>query len=288
MKVDTGASVSVISDEAYHKTWPATAAPILQKTPIKLRMYTGEHIVVLGAIKVNLRYQSQSTEAPLVVVRGKGPNLLGRDILRHILLNWAEIHQLQTNAHKTLLENYTEVFTEELGTLRGYTAKIHVDPKAAPVFCKPCVVLYAIREKVEEELECLQREGVIEPVQFSPWAAPIVPVPKPDGTLRICGDYKVTVNKVSTLDKYPIPKIDDLFATLAEGKSFTKLDMSHAYQQVLLDDESKQYVTINTHKGLFRYNRLPFGVSSAPAIFQRTMDSLLQGIPNVAVYNVLG
>lgn len=62
---------------------------------------------------------------------------------------------------------------------------------------------------------------------------------------------------------------------LAGGKTFTKVDISHGYQQLLLDEESKQYVMINTHKGLFKYNRLVFGVASSPAIFQRTMDNLL-------------
>ena len=65
---------------------------------------------------------------------------------------------------------------------------------------------------------------------------------------------------------------------------FSKLDLSHAYQQVLLDDGSQKYVTINTHKGLYRYNRLPFGIASAPAIFQQTMEKILQGLPGVTVY----
>lgn len=141
-----------------------------------------------------------------------------------------------------------------------------------------------MKSKVEEELERLQALGIIEPVQFSRWAAPIVPVLKPDGTVRICGDYKVTVNQVSKLEEYPLPRVDDLFATLAGGKLFSKLYMSHAYQQLLLDEKSKEFVTINTHKGLFKYNRLVFGVASSPAIFQRTMDTILQGIPHVAAY----
>ena len=86
------------------------------------------------------------------------------------------------------------------------------------------------------------------------------------------------------MDKYPIPRIEELFATLAGGKTFTKLDLSHAYLQVPLDDESRQYLTINTHKGLFEYTRLPFGVASAPAIFQRVMENLLQGISGACVY----
>ena len=160
-----------------------------------------------------------------------------------------------------------------------------MDPAAAPKFCKPRQVPYAMREKVETELDRLLAKGIIEPVKFADWAAPIVPVWKSDKeSVRICGDYKLTVNVASKLEQYPIPRVEDLFATVAGGKFFTKLDMSHAYQQIELDDASKQYVVINTHKGLFRFNRLPFGVSSAPAIFQRVMESLLQGIPGVGVY----
>jgi hypothetical protein len=100
----------------------------------------------------------------------------------------------------------------------------------------------------------------------------------------LCGDYKVTANKAVLIETYPLPRVDELVTDLAGGKSFTKLDMSNAYLQLPLDEQSKEYLVINTHKGLFKYNRLPFGVSSAPAIFQRCMDTLLQGLPGVSVY----
>ena len=92
------------------------------------------------------------------------------------------------------------------------------------------------------------------------------------------------------VESYPIPCIEDLFASLAGGIVFSKLDLSHAYQQLELDDASKGLAVVNTHKGLFRYNRLPFGVPAAPAIFQRTIESLLQDIPSVCVYldDILG
>ena len=86
-------------------------------------------------------------------------------------------------------------------------------------------------------------------MEFADWAAPIVPVLKQDGTVHICGDYKLTVNCAAKLDKYPLPRIEDLFTSLAGGTSFMKLGLAHAYQQVLLDDESKKFVTINTPKG---------------------------------------
>ena len=91
-----------------------------------------------------------------------------------------------------------------------------------------------------------------------------MPVLKRDGAIRICGDYKVTVNQAAKPDMYPLPRIVDLFASLSGGKKFSKLDLAHAYQQVPLDEESKNLVAINTHKGLYRYHRLPFGVLSAP------------------------
>ena len=116
---------------------------------------------------------------------------------------------------------------------------------------------------VDKELDKIVNVGVIEPVRFAEGAVPIVPVLKSDkASVRICGDVKVTVNRVSKLDRFPIPKIEDLFTKLANGKNFSQLDMSQAYQQLLLADQSKKYVIINTYRGLFCYNRLPYGISS--------------------------
>ena len=138
---------------------------------------------------------------------------------------------------------------------------------------------------MEEELALVQKQGIITPIQFADRAAPIVPVLKADKkTVRICGHFKMTVNQASRLDMYPIQKIEHLLAKMSGGTKFTKLDLSQAYQQVRLNEQSKKYVVINTHKGLFQYNRLPFGVSSAPRIFQMMMESLLGNIPGIVVY----
>ena len=106
---------------------------------------------------------------------------------------------------------------------------------------------------------------------YSRWAAPIVPVLKSDGTVRICGDYKQTINKAAHCDNYPLPCTEDLLATPngggGGGQKFTKLDLSHAYQQILLDNESREYLTVNTHCGLFQSIRLQFGVHSASGVF---------------------
>lgn len=96
--------------------------------------------------------------------------------------------------------------------------------------------------------------GVIEKVRYSDWAARIVPVVKSDNSIRVCGDYKVTVNSVLEVHQRPAPppNPEQLFATLSGGggEKFSKLDLSRAYQQIVLDEDSREYVTINTHKGL--------------------------------------
>ena len=119
---------------------------------------------------------------------------------------------------------------------------------------------------------------VIEPITHSEWAAPIVPVIKSSEDVRICGDFKVTVNQCLDIEQYPLPRIEDLYAKLQGGQKFTTLDMAEAFLQIELDEESLQYMVVNTHKGLFWCKRLPFGVSSASAIFQRAMDAILQGL----------
>ena len=142
----------------------------------------------------------------------------------------------------------------------------------------------AIQQRVTAELDRLQADGIIVPIKVSDWATPIVPIMKKDNTIRVCGDYKLTVNQATQTEVYPLPKIDELFASLSGSTIFSTLDLSHAYNQLQLDDKAQELTTINTHKGLYRYTRLPFGVASAPAIFQRQMETLLKDLPMTCVY----
>lgn len=114
--------------------------------------------------------------------------------------------------------------------------------------------------------------GIVKKVKFSEWATPIVPVPKKDGHVRLCGDYKVTLNPHLKVDQHSKP--EEIFASLAGGKRFVKLDLSHTYKQMETEKDSQPYVTVNTHQGLYCYLILRFGVVSAPALFQRTMDTI--------------
>ena len=124
---------------------------------------------------------------------------------------------------------------------------------------------------------------IIQPISFFDWATIIVPVMKPDKSVWIFGDFKLTVNRVSKLDRHPIPKVEDLFVKLSGGVIFSKLDLSSAYQELELDEELKQYTVINKQYTV-HFNHLPFGISSAPGIFQLTIKNLLNGIPRVILY----
>ena len=146
------------------------------------------------------------------------------------------------------------------------TAKVYVDPQAPPKFCKARIVTYTLRPKVESELQRLQQAGVIDPVQFAEWIAPIVPVLKKDGSMRIYGDYKVTINSVAKLDAFPLPHIEDLFASLTGEKKSSKLDLAHAYQQIPLEKDSEKLVMINMSKG-FSENHREYPPRNFPCVY---------------------
>ena len=285
MELDTGAAVSITSLATKQQLFPAE--PLLY-TDTKLATYTGEQMAVAGKMEVEVRYRGKESSLSLYVVKGGGPSLLGRDWLMVLKIDWHNIKvaSLATSQKgvKALLTKYADVFQEGLGQMNTFEASLHLKPGALPKFLKARSVPLAMKEAIGAELDHLEGAGIIEKVTHSKWAAPVVPVHKGDGRLRLCGDYKVTINPALEVHQYPLPKPDDLFASLARGKHFTKIDLTQAYQQMALDNLSRQLVTINTHKGLYRYTRLPFGVASAPTIFQKTMDTVLQDLPKVICY----
>ena len=223
MEVDSGASVSLAPEAAVASLLSSTA---LQPSNTVLKTYTGEQIPVKGTLKVDVEYEQQRcSQLSLLVVHGSGPCLLGRDWLSVLRLDWRNI--LQATVHTTttfdervkhLPQRYPEVFADMLGTITPYLAKLSVNPEAPPKFFKPRPVPFALRDQVGRELDRLERDGVLEKTAYSEWAAPVVIVPKQDGNLRLCGDFKVTINSVMDIDQYPLPKPADIFATLSGGQ----------------------------------------------------------------------
>ena len=201
-----------------------------------------------------------------------------------IKLNWHHINGVrQANQPKPKLEDivqqHPKLFDGKLSAITGFTAELKVKEKAKPQYFKSRPVPYTRKENVEMNLSAWRKRGCyLEKNESSDWATPIVPVLKPHGTVRICGDFKLTINPYLDVPDYPMSTPEELFTKLNGGELFTKLDLSHVYQQVVLDEQTQPHVTINTHLGLYRYTRLPFGVAAAPAIFQQIMDKMLYSL----------
>ena len=144
----------------------------------------------MGQAEIKVQYGEQELQLLLIVVAGKGPNLFGRDWLARIQLDWKKIHTIQGSTLTSVLDRHAHVFQEGLGTLKGYEGQLHVNLETMPKFCRARTVPYAMRVKVEQELDHLVSEGILEPVQFADWTVPIVPVLKSDRqSVRICGDF---------------------------------------------------------------------------------------------------
>jgi hypothetical protein len=160
-------------------------------------------------------------------------------------------------------------------------ARIQLKEEPKPRFRKASPAAFARTPAGERGLDQLEAEGIVKHVIHSEWAAPIVTPIKKDGEVRICGDFKVTINPQLDVDEYLLPRIEEIYANLSGGQQFSVIDLRQAYLQMEVEEESKTYLTVNTHRGLYQYQRLPHGVASVPAVWQRAMDQVLQGIPRV-------
>ena len=288
MELDTGAPVSLMNYDDYKKYFEHL--PLLEATR-GFHGYSGTPLNVAGKILVDVEYRGQTASLPIFVTRAGRytPTLLGREWLRKIRLDWPEIlsqglyHIKDADKCATLREQYADLFKDEVGTVKGMEATLHLMEGATPKFLRARTVPYAIRPAVEKELERLEQAGIIEPVQFSRWATPLVCVPKVDGSVRICGDYRSTVNTQLRVEHYPIPSAEEIRQNLAGGQKFSKIDLKCAYQQMKLDEASQELCTISTLKGLYRYTRLPFGIASSPAIWQQFMEQALSGLTGLTV-----
>lgn len=286
--IDSGASVSLINTNNYEKYFNRMP---MSHTNVNLSAYSGHSIRVFGVIKPLVRFGAKSNTMPFLIVDGNGPSILGRDFIQKFNLTFAQVNSIEASEStksklNKLLSEYSGLFDGTLGKFNG--PKIHLNIKNGsdirPVFCKPRTIPYAFRDKVEAELDRLEKMGVITLVKSNDWGTPLVPVLKEDGSLRLCADYKTTVNKVLEEDRHPLPRVDDLYNALEGGIGFSKVDMEWAYNQLVLNDESRKLCAWSTHRGVYLINRLPFGVKPATGIFQRTMEKVIQSLKGVAVF----
>ena len=180
------------------------------------------------------------------------------------------------------IAKHSSVF-QGLGKLKDFAVKLNIDENIVPVAEPQRRAPFHIREKVKIAIEKLLEDEIIEKVpdtQATPWISPIVAVPKGDDSVRICVDMR-KANQAIQRVRHPIPTVDDVNLQLTGAKVFSKLDLSQAYHQLELHEESRYITTFSTHLGLFRYKRLNYGTNAAAEIFQNALQTALQGIPGV-------
>ena len=287
MKVDSGAERSTIPLTIFQQKLSDMCQ--LQPSAISLQQYDKTPLTISGECQVTVKINDRVIQAKFVVVKVEQQlPLLGRDWMKLLQFDVVTLMEQVTQVHYSsettnLLTEFT-VFKEELGLLKDIQASVKVDETAPPRFHKPRHVPFALRNKVEEQLDKQVEEGELIPIDKSEWAAPIVVVHKKDGDIRICGDFKVSINPFLHPEVYPLPTPEEIFSTLANGELFTKLDLARAYKQMEIKEECQSLLTINTHRGLFKYTRLPFGITTAPSLWQRAMAQVLSGLSGVVYY----
>ncbi|CAM1319420.1 Uncharacterised protein r2_g2776 [Pycnogonum litorale] len=281
--IDSGATENIIPGEI------AGADCKMEPCP-SVRCYSGAKIQPLGRTKLEVALSNgQELLLSFMVVKKGIPLLCLRDCVRLGFLTLGEqVHHVTSLSHDSpeisrLLQKYSSLFHSDLGCVKGVKAHIQIKDGVSPRFFRNRSVPLALRDRVDAEIDSMIKRGTLHEVKPSKWASPVVIVPKPDGQLRLCADYTATLAKVVDTEAYPLPRPEELLSELSGNSVFSKLDLRTCFEQFELDEESKPLLTVNTSRGLLQYNRLPYGISSAPAIVQRAMEDLLRGI-NVQVY----
>nr|XP_049462823.1 uncharacterized protein K02A2.6-like [Anopheles coluzzii] len=285
---DSASDITIISNE----TWASIGRPPTQPTDESAVTASGSDLNLLAEFQADITINNVTKTGRIFISDSADLNVLGIDTMDLFDLWSVPINSLVNVVHQNsdqyvdrLKHQFPEVFRSTLGRCTKAQVKLYLKPDARPCYCPKRPVAYAALPKVDAELERLETNGIISPVQFSDWAAPIVVVRKSDNvSVRVCGDYSTGLNNALECDRHPLPHPDDLFAELAGARYFTHLDLSDAYLQVEVEVESRKLLTVNTHRGLFQYNRLPPGVKSAPGAFQCIIDSMVAGISGVKPY----
>jgi hypothetical protein len=286
MQLDTASDVTIISSS----TWKSLGSPKLATPSQTAKNASGFDIDFLGEFQCNVKFKTKLSKGNCLVFKNNNLNLLGLDFINQLKLCDQSINsicnainlQSKTSIIDKFKSDFPQLFRNELGKCIK-KVKLHIKPNSKPVFCQKRPVAFSVIEMVDAELQRLEQNGIITPVSYSNWAAPIVVVKKASGKIRLCVDFSTGLNSALESHDYPLPTPDDIFSKMAGCSIFSKIDLSDAYFQVEVDEESKELLVFNTHRGLFRMNRLAQGAKPASGIFQQLMETIFSGEQNVQV-----
>lgn len=298
MELDSGAPGGIISKTALRN---AIGKFHVLQSKRKFTSYTGHKIDLVGRVVVDVTVGSTTRKLNLYVVNGDYDALFGREWLQHFVDEidfkklFSSSHQVHTFKMDTphlsakesqelqaLLCRFDDIFNNSAGKLNIPPIKLHLKEDAQPVFARAREIPFALREAYATEIDKKIASGFYRKVDFSEWASTTHVVSKKDGRIRITGNYKPTVNPRIVVDEHPIPKPENIFNKMKGSKLFCHLDITDAYSHLPIDDDLAHALTLNTPThGLIRPTRAVYGAANIPAIWQRTMESVLQDISNV-------
>ena len=251
--------------------------PTMCPSGIKLLSYSGDKIDTCGEVLLECTDRNIPQKIHFYVVDKPVMPIVGlQTCLKLNLIK--KVDSLLTQAD--ILNTYQDL-VRGLGKLPGMH-HIQIDPTVNPVVEAPRRIPLALRSQVKEKLDRMQQLGVIAPVSKpTGWVSSMVTVVKP-GKLRICIDPR-HLNSAIKREHYPMPTIEEVLSRLPQAKVFSKFDASSGFWQLQLDEQSGELTTFNTPFGRYKFNRLPFGISSAPEVFQKAMNQVFEGLDGVAV-----
>jgi len=265
-KIDTGADVTVISDADYNKE---TDGP-LSTCNKQLSGQSREALDVCGQFTGQLQRNSVSTTQEIYVIRGLHTPLLGKPAIEALQL-LTFLNGIKLN---DIIKKFPTLFTG-LGRLKD-SYRIKLKAGATPyALSVPRRIAVPLLPKVKQEIERMVKMGVItEVTEPTEWCAGMVVVPKPSGKVRICVDL-TKLNANVCRERHVLPSVETTLAQLGGAKYFSKLDANSGFWQIEMDSDSSKLTTFITPFGRYKFNRLPFGITSAPEHFQRRMNEIL-------------
>ena len=287
--IDSGATCNVMGQQTWELLKQQGIKCESRKSARELFAYGGtEPLPTLGTFTADVTWagMENGSKADFVVVKGDGRTLLGRETAE--VLSLLRIGPLQANSvgggqlDGDIREKYKHLFSG-VGLLKGYELKLHVDESVKPVAQHVRRIPFRLREKVDAKLDELLELDIIEevPEGLSGWISPLVVVPKSDGDVRVCVDMR-RANEAIIRERHPIPTVEELLHDLNGSTVFSKIDLKWGFHQILLSEESRHITTFITHRGLCRYKRLMFGVTSAPEKYQQIIGDVVRGCAGVA------
>lgn len=282
LQLDTGSDWTIIS----RANWKVLGSPDLMECGKAFSACRNE-IPMLGKFPCRMKLNGQEATGSVHVAEDDSLNLFGDDWFEKLGLKVVQLKNIcnavtgepegDAKLVKDVKAKFPKLFAPGLGLCNKMKASLTLKDGAKPIYRNKRPVPFAAAEDIERELKRLQSIGVITPINYSSYAAPLVAVKKQDGSTRICADYSRGLNDALEPNKHPLPTPDDIFAQLSGKRIFSKIDLSDAFLQIELDDEAKKIMPINTHCGLFQVNRLQPGIKTAPGIFQQLMETMLSG-----------